>query len=205
MLPIDAVIYSSYSSSRPADNPCLAAGQVCGRDLMGGRSAEEGRMPQDSMASTDAVRRQAAAAADDAFGADRLPAARRRRAATRCSRPPALAAALQMALCGARGATAAQLAAALHLDGPARGRGRPAPAVRPAVLRPEAGPGGPGGGLTVRRPEHPVGAGRSARLAGLHRPARGTPRGSPSARRTSRARPLEARAQDQRPDRGADR
>ena len=75
-------------------------------------------MPPDSMASKDAGRRHAAAA-DDMFGADlfRLLGAAGQNTVFS---PASVAAALQMALCGARGATAAQLAAALHLDGPAR-------------------------------------------------------------------------------------
>ena len=73
-------------------------------------------MPRDTMAGTDAAQQQAAAA-DDAFGADlyRLLAAGRRNVVFS---PASIAAALQMALCGAGGATAAQIAAALHLAGP---------------------------------------------------------------------------------------
>ena len=73
-------------------------------------------MPRDMMAGTDAAQQQAAAA-DDAFGADlyRLLSAGRRNVVFS---PASIAAALQMALCGAGGATAAQIAAALHLAGP---------------------------------------------------------------------------------------
>ena len=73
-------------------------------------------MPRDMMAGTDAAQQQAAAA-DDAFGADlyRLLAAGRPNVVFS---PASVAAALQMALCGAGGATAAQIAAALHLAGP---------------------------------------------------------------------------------------
>ena len=73
-------------------------------------------MPRDTMTGTDAAG-QAAAAADDAFGADlyRLLAAGRGNVVFS---PASIAAALQMALCGARGETAAQLAAALHLGNP---------------------------------------------------------------------------------------
>ena len=73
-------------------------------------------MPRDMMAGTDAAQQQAAAA-DDAFGADlyRLLAAGRSNVVFS---PASIAAALQMALCGAGGATAAQIAAALHLAGP---------------------------------------------------------------------------------------
>ena len=73
-------------------------------------------MPRDMMTGTDAAG-QAAAAADDAFGADlyRLLAAGRGNVVFS---PASVAAALQMALCGARGETAAQMAAALHLGSP---------------------------------------------------------------------------------------
>ena len=62
-------------------------------------------------------RGEQAAAADDAFGADlyRLLAAGRGNVVFS---PASVAAALQMALCGARGETAAQMAAALHLGSP---------------------------------------------------------------------------------------
>ena len=104
-------------------------------------------MPPDSMASTDAGRRHAAAA-DDMFGADlfRLLGAAGQNTVFS---PASVAAALQMALCGARGATAAQLAAALHLDGPARA----ADGLRLlSDLLSSAGAGGPGGGVTMRAP-----------------------------------------------------
>jgi serpin B len=74
-------------------------------------------MPQDSMASTDAGRLRAAAAADDAFGADVYRSLGTGAQNTVFS-PASIAAALQMALCGARGRTAAQIATALHLGGP---------------------------------------------------------------------------------------
>jgi serpin B len=74
-------------------------------------------MPQDSMASTDAGRLRAAATADDAFGADLYRALGAGSRNTVFS-PASIAVALQMALCGARGKTAAQIATALHLDGP---------------------------------------------------------------------------------------
>ena len=104
-------------------------------------------MPPDSMASTDAGRRHAAAA-DDRFGADlfRLLGAAGRNTVFS---PASVAAALQMALCGARGATAAQLAAALHLDGPAQA----ADGLRLlSDLLSSAGAGGPGGGVIMRAP-----------------------------------------------------
>ena len=104
-------------------------------------------MPPDSMASTDAGRRHAAAA-DDMFGADlfRLLGAAGHNTVFS---PASVAAALQMALCGARGATAAQLAAALHLDGPAQA----ADGLRLlSDLLSSAGAGGPGGGVIMRAP-----------------------------------------------------
>jgi serpin B len=104
-------------------------------------------VPPDSMASTDAGRRHAAAA-DDSFGADLFRLLGAAGQSTVFS-PASVAAALQMALCGARGATAAQLAAALHLDGPARA----ADGLRLlSDLLSSAGAGGPGGGVTMRAP-----------------------------------------------------
>ena len=109
-------------------------------------------MPPDSMASTDAGRRHAAAA-DDMFGADlfRLLGAAGQNTVFS---PASVAAALQMALCGARGATAAQLAAALHLDGPARAADglRLLSDLLSSALLSSAGAGGPGGGVTLRAP-----------------------------------------------------
>jgi len=110
-------------------------------------------VPPDSMASTDAGRRHAAAA-DDRFGADlfRLLGAAGRNTVFS---PASVAAALQMALCGARGATAAQLAAALHLDGPAQaadGLLLLSDLLSSAGTRGPGGPGGPGGGMTMRAP-----------------------------------------------------
>jgi serpin B len=74
-------------------------------------------MSRDSMAGVDAERARAAAAADDAFGADlyRLLGAA---GENTVFSPASIAAALRMALCGARGETAAEIAAALHLSGP---------------------------------------------------------------------------------------
>jgi serpin B len=60
----------------------------------------------------------AAAEADDAFGADLFRLLTEDSAQTVFS-PASVACALQMALCGARAETAAELARALHLDGPA--------------------------------------------------------------------------------------
>lgn len=74
-------------------------------------------MSRDSMAGVDAEQARAAAAADDAFGADlyRLLGAA---GENTVFSPASIAAALRMALCGARGKTAAEIAAALHLSGP---------------------------------------------------------------------------------------
>ena len=107
-------------------------------------------MPPDSMASTDAGRRHAAEA-DDMFGADlfRLLGAAGQNTVFS---PASVAAALQMALCGARGATAAQLAVALHLDGPARAADGLRLLSDLLSSAGAGGPGGPGGGLTVRAP-----------------------------------------------------
>ena len=59
---------------------------------------------------------RAAAAADAAFGADMYQLLAKDAADTVFS-PASVASALRMALCGARGETAAELAHALHLDG----------------------------------------------------------------------------------------
>jgi serpin B len=69
------------------------------------------------MASTGAVRLRAVAAADDGFGAAVYRSLGAGAQNTVFS-PASIAAALQMALCGARGKTAAQMATALHLSGP---------------------------------------------------------------------------------------
>ena len=58
----------------------------------------------------------AVAAADDAFGAD-LYRLLSEQAPDTVFSPVSVASVLQMALCGARGQTAAELAGALHLDG----------------------------------------------------------------------------------------
>jgi len=74
-------------------------------------------MPQDSMASADGARLRAVAAADDGFGAAVYRSLGAGAQNTVFS-PASIAAALQMALCGARGKTAAQMATVLHLSGP---------------------------------------------------------------------------------------
>lgn len=73
-------------------------------------------MTHEQVTGPDAARLRAAAAATDAFGVDlyrRLGASQENLVFS----PASIAAALQMALVGARGSTAAQLAAALHLGG----------------------------------------------------------------------------------------
>jgi serpin B len=147
-------------------------------------------VPPDSMASTDAGRRHAAAA-DDMFGADlfRLLGAAGQNTVFS---PASVAAALQMALCGARGATAAQLAAALHLDGPDRaadglrllsdllssagaaGAAGSAGSAGAAGAGGSARAGGPGGGMTLRAPNSlwvqaglPLSPGFTGQLAGI--------------------------------------
>jgi serpin B len=73
-------------------------------------------MTYDQATGTDGARLRAAAAADDAFGMDlyqRLGASQENLVFS----PASIAAALQLALMGARGSTAAQLASALHLGG----------------------------------------------------------------------------------------
>src|SRR5579864_8901282 len=104
---------------------------------------------------------ETALAGDDAFGADlyRLLSGR---AHDLVFSPVSVASVLQMALCGARGQTAAELAGALHLDGspegaaaavralPALAAGRALGAVRPAAaarLHRRARPGRGGGRL----------------------------------------------------------
>ena len=73
----------------------------------------EGTVRNDSAAVTEA---RAAAAADAAFGVDMYQVLAEDAADTVFS-PASVASALRMALCGARGKTAAELARALHLDG----------------------------------------------------------------------------------------
>ena len=74
-------------------------------------------MVRDAMAGADAGPARAAAAADDAFGADLYRVLSPGTDNTVFS-PVSVAAALRLALIGARGETAAQIAAALHLTGP---------------------------------------------------------------------------------------
>jgi serpin B len=80
-------------------------------------------MMQDQPAALDA-----AAEADEAFGADLYRMLTQDAAETVFS-PASVACALQMTLCGARGDTAAEMARALHLDGPASASADPADAA----------------------------------------------------------------------------
>ena len=85
-------------------------------------------MTSSSVTGLDAARQQAAAVAEDRFGIDLY----RRLGANQQNlvfSPASIAAALQMALAGARGSTAAQLAAALKL-----GQGDPAGGARDGLL-----------------------------------------------------------------------
>jgi serpin B len=72
---------------------------------------------RDAIAGTDATLVRAAAAADDAFGAD-LYRVLSTAGGNIVFSPASVAAALRLALIGARAQTAAQIAAALHLTGP---------------------------------------------------------------------------------------
>src|ERR1700678_1605908 len=81
----------------------------CDRMVGGG----EATMPEQSAPAATA---SAVAAADDAFGGD-LYRLLSEQAPDTVFSPVSVASVLQMALCGARGQTAAELAGALHLDG----------------------------------------------------------------------------------------
>src|ERR1700732_2521647 len=90
---------------------------------------------------------QPAPAADDAFGAD-LYRLLSEQAPNAVFSPVSVASVLQMALCGARGQTAAELAGALHLDGAPDTAAARRPTCRaPAPWRgpriPRRGPGAP--------------------------------------------------------------
>jgi len=103
-------------------------------------------MPGDVTTGTDAGRPdQPAAAADDAFGAD-LCRALAPGGTNLVFSPASIAAALQMVLCGARGDTAAQLAATLHLSGPDAAAG----GLR--LLSDSLRSAGRGDGVTLRAP-----------------------------------------------------
>ena len=104
-------------------------------------------MRDESAALTEA---RAAVAADAAFGADMYQVLAEDAADTVFS-PASVASALRMALCGARGETAAELARALHLDGSDSQEDVAVSGLR-LVSAPRR-PGGPGGGsATFRAP-----------------------------------------------------
>jgi serpin B len=84
---------------------------------MGGATRTEDLVVRDAMAGAGAGPARVAAAADDAFGAD-LYRVLSPAADNTVFSPVSIAAALRLALIGARGETAAQIAAALHLTGP---------------------------------------------------------------------------------------
>jgi serpin B len=95
-----------------------------------------------------------AATADAAFGADMYQVLAED-AADMVFSPASVAGALRMALCGARGQTAAELARALHLDGsPGQDVAVSALQLTARRLRPAGGEasGGPGGAATLRAP-----------------------------------------------------
>ncbi len=100
---------------------------------------------------------RAAAAADAAFGGDLYQLLAEDAADTVFS-PASVASALRMALCGARGQTAAELAHALHLDGSDRQENVTVSGLRLVSAWRDGGPGdqpatGPGGGsATFRAP-----------------------------------------------------
>ena len=83
---------------------------------------------------------RAAAAADAAFGVDMYQVLAQDAANTVFS-PTSVASALRMALCGARGKTAAELARALHLDGADRQDDVAVSALRLVSARRGGGPG----------------------------------------------------------------
>ena len=103
-------------------------------------------MRNDSAALTEA---RAAAAADAAFGADMYQVLAEDAADTVFS-PASVASALRMALCGAHGETAAELARALHLDGADRQDDVAVSALRLVSARRGSGPDS--GSATFRAP-----------------------------------------------------
>ncbi len=108
-------------------------------------------MARDAMTGADAGPVRAAAAADDAFGAD-LYRVLGTAADNTVFSPVSIAAALRLALIGARGETAAQIAAALHLTGPeAAGEGLRLLSAAVAEAGSAAG-GGDGAAVTFRAP-----------------------------------------------------
>ena len=110
---------------------------------------------------------RAAAAADAAFGADMYQLLAKDAADTVFS-PASVASALRMALCGARGETAAELARALHMDGSDRQEDVAVSGLRLVT----AAAGGPRRRVRdVPGAEHHVGPVRAAAAAWVHRPA----------------------------------
>ncbi len=103
-------------------------------------------MRNDSAALTEA---RAAAAADAAFGVDLYQVLAEDAADTVFS-PASVASALRMALCGAHGKTAAELARALHLDGADRQDDMAVSGLRLVSARRDGGPGS--GSATFRAP-----------------------------------------------------
>ena len=106
----------------------------------------EGTVRNDSPALTEA---RAAAAADAAFGVDLYQVLAEDAADTVFS-PASVASALRMALCGAHGKTAAELARALHLDGADRQDDMAVSGLRLVSARRDGGPGS--GSATFRAP-----------------------------------------------------
>jgi len=108
------------------------------------------RMVRDEPATL--IQAQAAAATDGAFGVDLYQVLAADAADTVFS-PASVAGALRMALSGARGQTAAELARALHLDGSLPPDGSPGPDVAASGLRlVSARWGGASGSVTFRAP-----------------------------------------------------
>jgi serpin B len=102
------------------------------------------------MAGADAGPVRAAAAADDAFGAD-LYRVLGPTADNTVFSPVSIAAALRLALIGARGETAAQIAAALHLTGP-EAAGEGLRLLSAVVAEAGSAAGGDSGQVTFRAP-----------------------------------------------------
>ena len=108
-----------------------------------------------------------AAAANAALGADLYQVLAADAADTVFS-PASVASALRMALCGARGQTAAELARALHLAGYAKPQDVAASGLRLMLARPGSGLSGPGG-----RPA--AGPGTGPRRSGRRTPCGSSP------------------------------
>jgi serpin B len=115
---------------------------------MEGATRTEDFVVRDAMAGAGAGPARVAAAADDAFGAD-LYRALSPAADNTVFSPVSIAAALRLALIGARGETAAQIAAALHLTGPEAAAG--GLRLLSAAAAQAGSPAG-GGAVTFRAP-----------------------------------------------------